>query len=99
MLQESLIGLNSSTPSSTVDIKSKINNLNDLLDEAVSVRISKDGLNNSTIQALAFANIINKMDRRYADAFGMQSSSSNASMSGMNMAMMTAMNKRVKEFL
>jgi hypothetical protein len=89
----SLIGLNSSTPSSSVDIKSKINNLNDLLDEAVSVRISKDDLNNSTIQALAFANIINKIDRRYADAFGIQSSSSNASMSGMNMAKMTAMNK------
>ena len=52
------------------DIKDKVTNLDSLLDEALSVRLTKDQINNSTIQALALANIVNKIDRRYADAFG-----------------------------
>jgi hypothetical protein len=52
------------------DIKAKVNRLNDLLDEAISVRLTKDQVNNSTIQALTLANIANKIDRRYANAFG-----------------------------
>jgi hypothetical protein len=35
-----------------------------------SVRLTKEQINNSTIQALALANIVNKIDRRYANAFG-----------------------------
>ena len=53
-------------------IKDKVTNLNNLLDEAISVRLTKDQTNNSTIQALAFANIVNKIDRRYANAFGVE---------------------------
>jgi hypothetical protein len=65
------------------DIKDKVTNLTNFLGEALSVRLTKDQINNSTIQALALANIINMIDRRYADAFGagygdMSSSSSSA---------------------
>jgi hypothetical protein len=35
-----------------------------------SVRLTKEQINNSTIQVLALANIVNKIDRRYANAFG-----------------------------
>jgi gas vesicle protein len=52
------------------DIKEKVSRLNDLLDEAISVRLTKDQVNNSTIQALTLANIANKIDRRYANALG-----------------------------
>ena len=72
-LTTTLIGLKNATattkPASTDnDIKDKVTNLNNLLCEALSVRLTKDQINNSTIQALALANIINKIDRRYSNA-------------------------------
>lgn len=52
------------------DIQDKVTNLTNLLGEALSVRLTKDQISNSTIQALALVNIINKIDRRYSNAFG-----------------------------
>ncbi len=71
-LTTALIGLKNATttPATDNDIKDKVTNLNNLLGEALSVRLTKDQINNSTIQALALANIINKIDRRYSNAFG-----------------------------
>ena len=60
-------------PSSIID-KSQINQtvetINAILDEAVSVRIDDDQLNNSTIQALVFADIVNTAVQSYGSAFG-----------------------------
>jgi hypothetical protein len=93
-LTMALIDLNNATtttkskPDAANDIKDMVSNLNNLLDEAISVRLTKDQINNSTIQALTFANIVNKIDRRYANAFGAES---NDMSSAMNMGGAKAM--------
>ena len=73
-LTAALIGLKNATATSVkpapMDIKDKLTTLNNLLGEALSVRLTKDEINNSTIEALTLANIINKIDRRYSNAFG-----------------------------
>lgn len=43
-----------------------------VLDEAISVRISEDILNNSTTQALRFATLVNDVDINYANSFNVQ---------------------------
>ena len=48
------------------------NNLDVVLDESISVRISEDVLNNSTIQALRLATLVNDIDVNYANSFSMQ---------------------------
>jgi len=54
-------------------ITEKVTSLNNLLDdEALSVRLTKDQMDNSTIQALALSTIVNKIDQRYANAFGIE---------------------------
>ncbi|MGD1836299.1 MAG: hypothetical protein ACPKQO_11330 [Nitrososphaeraceae archaeon] len=55
--------------SDIADIDFTVQELNDILDEALSVRIETDMMNNSTVQALHFANIINAIDLNYADIF------------------------------
>ena len=55
---------------SLTDIDDKVNLINDILDEAVSVRISESDLNNSTVQALVVANTANEIYKKYADALG-----------------------------
>jgi hypothetical protein len=69
-----------------------VTDIGNLLDEALSVRLTKDQSNNSTIQALALANIVNKIDRRYADAFGVgyNEEMSTSAMANMSMANKTA---------
>src|SRR5215211_7159010 len=61
------------TSSSSITDKSQINQtletINAILDEAVSVRIDDDQLNNSTIQALVFADIVNNALQSYGSAF------------------------------
>jgi hypothetical protein len=52
-----------------------------VLDEAISVRISDDILNNSTIQALRLATLVNEVDINYANSFNVQP----YNMSAMNM--------------
>ena len=73
----------------TQNVDTNLTNLDDVLAEAVTVRIDKDHLNNATIQALAFANDINKILDEYTAAF-MKDGTTNASnmkmgMSSMNM--------------
>lgn len=43
-----------------------------VLDEAITVRIADDILNNSTTQALRLANLVNDIDINYADSFNVQ---------------------------
>ena len=73
----------------TQNVDANLTALDDVLAEAVTVRIEKDQLNNATIQALAFANDINKILDEYTAAF-MKDGAVNASnmkigMSSMNM--------------
>ena len=49
------------------DISSSVENFNDIIGEAISVRIDSDALTNATIHALHFANLINSIDLSYAD--------------------------------
>ena len=71
----------------TQNVDTNLANLDDVLAEAVTVRIDQDHLENATIQALAFANDINKILDEYTTAF-MKDGAANASdmnMSSMNM--------------
>ena len=43
-----------------------------VLDEAITVRIADDILNNSTTQALRLANLVNDIDINYADSFNVE---------------------------
>jgi hypothetical protein len=58
---------------SSITDKSQINQtvetINAILEEAISVRIDNDQLNNSTIQALVFADIVNNALQSYGTAF------------------------------
>ncbi len=58
--------------SSNIDqsqINQIVETINAILDEAISVRIDDDQLNNSTIQALVFADIVNAALQSYGTAF------------------------------
>ena len=50
-------------------ITQTVENINAILEEATSVRIDQEQLNNSTIQALVFANIVNSALQSYGTAF------------------------------
>ena len=50
------------------DTSMLVKNFNDIIGEAVSVRIDSDALTNATVHALHFANLINSIDLSYADA-------------------------------
>lgn len=63
------------------DISSSIENFNDIIGEAISIRIDSEALTNATIHALHFANLINSIDLTYAEALGTKP----MNMSGMNM--------------
>ena len=52
------------------DISDSVKNFNDILAEAISVRIDSDALTNATINALHFADLINSIDLSYANAIG-----------------------------
>ena len=52
------------------DISDSVKNFNDVLAEAISVRIDSDALTNATINALHFADLINSIDLSYANAIG-----------------------------
>src|SRR5215472_2453405 len=79
----------SSSSSSTV--QSKVTNIGNLLDEAVSVRISKDLLDNPKTQALVLANLGNEIYSNYGNALGLPPSTV-ASMAGMSMPSKPSMN-------
>ena len=61
----------SSKPAPTpADVGAKINYLNGILQEAVTVRVPKTHTNNSTIVAQATKNLVNETLRQYGYAFG-----------------------------
>ena len=64
------------------DIASSVENFNDVIGEAISVRIDLDAMTNSTIHALHFANLINSIDLSYANALNTKP----MNMSAMNMS-------------
>jgi hypothetical protein len=66
------------------DIASSVENFNDIIEEAISVRIDPDAMTNATILALHFANLINSIDLSYADALGTKPMNMS---SGMSMSM------------
>ena len=70
--------------SNSSSVQSKVTNIGNLLDEAVSVRISKDLVNNPKTQALVLANLGNEIYSNYGNALGLPSSTV-ANMAGMNM--------------
>jgi hypothetical protein len=63
------------------DISDSAKNFNDVLAEAISVRIDPDAMTNATINALHFADLINSIDLSYANAIGTKP----MNMSAMNM--------------
>jgi hypothetical protein len=73
----------------TNDIKTKVDRISGLLGEAVSSRLSRTVLNNSTTQALVLANIANEVYFSYGRAFG-ESSSSISNTVGMAMSVKEA---------
>jgi hypothetical protein len=48
------------------DISEAVKNFNDVIEEAISVRIDQDALTNATVHALHFADLINSIDMSYA---------------------------------
>lgn len=80
--------------SNSSSIQQKVANVNNLLDEAATVRISSNLLNNPKTQALVLANLANEIYNNYGKALGI-SQSTIASMGGMKttgMNMNTATN-------
>jgi len=61
-------------------VNEKITNINNLLDETVSVRIEKAQQTNSTVQALELANIVNEALEHYNGAFGIEEEEGHDSM-------------------
>ena len=71
-------------------ITNTIQDFEAVLDESVSVRISQDVINNSTIQALRLATLINDIDVNYANSFSIQPY--NMSAMGMDQHVQQSMN-------
>src|SRR5919197_4873636 len=53
-------------------IKDKVSNIGDILQEAITVRIEKDQLKNSTVKAEATSNIVNETLEHYGGAYGIE---------------------------
>jgi hypothetical protein len=73
-----------SSNSNSASVQSKVTNIGNLLDEAVSVRISKDLIDNPKTQALVLANLGNDIYNNYGATLGL-SPSTVASMGGISM--------------
>jgi hypothetical protein len=82
----------SSSNSNSSSVQSKVTNIGNLLDEAVSVRISKDLLDTPKTQALVLANLGNEIYNNYGAALGLPPSTV-ANMGGMSMAGMSMPSK------
>lgn len=80
-----------SSKSIDTNIKDEVNDLNSLLAEALSVRVSKDVLNNSTNQTLVLANIINDVFYSYGRALGIPQDKLSTMAATMNMSSMSSM--------
>jgi hypothetical protein len=66
------------------DIDLLFNDINGILDEIVTARIDPDQLNNSTIQVLAVAELLDEVLRNYGDAFTVGYDMTNMSMMTMD---------------
>jgi hypothetical protein len=66
------------------DIDLLFNDINGILDEIVTARIDPDQLNNSTIQVLAVAELLDEVLRNYGDAFAVGYDMTNMSMMTMD---------------
>jgi hypothetical protein len=53
-------------------IKGKVDSIDALLQEAISVRVEKSQLNNSTVKGQAVADIVNETLERYREAYGIE---------------------------
>jgi hypothetical protein len=66
-------------PTPTQDaIKGKVDNINALLQEAITVRVEKDQLSNSTVKGQAVSDIIDEALERYREAYGIEEGKSTA---------------------
>jgi hypothetical protein len=59
-------------------IKGKIDRIDALLQEAITVRVEKNQLNNSTVKGQAVANIVDEALERYREAYGIEEGKSAA---------------------
>lgn len=82
---------------SSQNINTNLTNLSDLLAEAVTVRVEKDQLKNMTVQALAFAEDINKILDEYTTALKGDNVSSVMNMDMNNMNMNTNMDMNMSK--
>jgi hypothetical protein len=82
-------------------LNGNVSELNDLLEEALTVRVEKDQLTNATVQALALANDINKILNEYDAAFNKSTvpmnENMNINMNEVNRSGMDNMNNEVVE--
>ncbi len=80
----------------TSSIQNNINNLSGLLDDAISTRVAKDIVNNSTNQALVLANIGNEIFYSYGQALGFSYTSLANMVATMNMSAIGGNNMDMK---
>jgi hypothetical protein len=71
-----------STPIDTASLNDIISNLDAILGEAVSVRIEQEQLNNSTVQTIVLADVLDEVLRNYGSAFEVGFDMTNMSLMG-----------------
>ena len=99
-LNDLKIGIASPSPNSNPSsVQSKVTYIGNLLDEAVSARISKDLMDDPKTQALVLANLGNEIYKNYGAALGLASSTvasmGGIGMPGMNMPSKGSMNMKM----
>jgi hypothetical protein len=68
-----------SRPTPTADVvKGKIDNIDALLQEAITVRVEKNQLSNSTVKGQAVSDIVDEVLERYREAYGIEEGKSTA---------------------
>ena len=78
-------------------VQDKINHLGGILDEAISARVAKDIVNNSTNQALVLANIGNEIFYSYGQALGYPYAKLANVISTMNISALSSSNMNMQE--
>jgi hypothetical protein len=98
-LSNAIIDLKNATTQTEIvpsAITEKVSEINDMVSETISARISKADLSNSTIQALVVANIANEIYSKYADAVGISPLPKALSYLGMSMGHGTGASSSMK---
>lgn len=70
---------------SSADVNEQAANINDLLDEAITVRIEKTQLTNSTVQGTMLANFVDEVLESYSGAYGVEEGHHEGEEMSMNM--------------